>query len=202
MDAVESDRLAELRERLIEIVRKRGHLALDEPVRLASGDWSRHFVDAKKALARGSDLELAADSLIELGKEMGVEFDAVGGLTMGADPFAHAVALVADVEWFSVRKKAKDRGTRQRIEGAQLAPGRRVLLVDDVVTRGGSILDALEAIRETGATVVAAVCLVDRGDFGIEKFRHESTPYRPLITYEDLGIPPVGSEPGLSAEAG
>jgi orotate phosphoribosyltransferase len=185
--------LDELREQLIEIVRG-GLTRLDEPVQLASGDMSSYFVDCKKALARGRDLKLAGDALAALAKSLGATFDAVGGLTMGADALAHAVAISTDTDWFSVRKKEKDRGTRKRIEGADLGPGRRVLLVDDVVTRGGSIFDALNAIQQTGAVIAGAVTLVDRGIHGAKKFAEEGIPYQPLVTYEQLGIPPVGSE--------
>jgi orotate phosphoribosyltransferase len=193
--------MAETSQHLIDVIRQRGHRRLDEPVQLASGDWSRHFIDAKRALARGSDLQRAAVALCDLATEMGVSFDAVGGLTMGADQFAHAIAMVTDCEWFSVRKTPKGRGTNQRVEGAVLGPGRAVLLVDDVVTRGASIADALSAIRETGASVVAAVSLVDRGEFGQKVFDREGIPYRALVTYADLGIPAVGSESGIAATA-
>lgn len=186
--------LTELREQIVEIVREHGLRRLPEPVKLASGDSSSYFVDCKRALARGSRLELAGKALVELADSMGVTFDSVGGLTMGADDLAHAVAMLTDTEWFSVRKQEKDRGTRQRIEGAVLEAGRQVLLVDDVVTRGGSIFDALEAIRGTGATVVAAVTLVDRGPFGEKKFAEEGIPYAALVTFENLGIPAVGAE--------
>lgn len=201
--AEEAPRLTELRDRLIAIVQEHGHLVLDEPVQLASGDLSRHFVDGKKALARGSDLRLAAEALLELVADEGVEFDAVGGLTMGADQFAHAVAMLSgDVEWFSVRKQAKERGTKRRIEGARLGPGRRVLLVDDVVTRGGSIVDAFEAIVAEGATVVCAVTLVDRGGHADAFFEKQGVPYRPLVRHVDLGIPAVGDESGPTAATG
>lgn len=184
---------------LIEVVRREGHIELDDPVQLASGDWSRHFIDVKKALATGRVCSLAAQSIIDVANEEGIAFDSVGGLTMGADVLAHGVAMLCpDVRWFSVRKKAKDRGTRRRIEGAELGPASRVLLVDDVVTRGGSIFDALEAIRLTGADVVAAITLVDRGPFGAPVFERENVRYFPVMTYLDLGIPPVGSEPGVA----
>jgi orotate phosphoribosyltransferase len=179
---------------MIDVVRG-GLTELDEPVQLASGDRSRFFVDCKKALAGGRDLEMAGQALLGLvDEELNVSFDAVGGLTMGADALAHAVAMLRKTDWFSVRKVEKNRGTRKRIEGAELGPDRRVLLVDDVVTRAGSILDALAAIRATGAQVVAAVTLVDRGTDGVEKFEREGVPYRALVTYGQLGIPPVGSE--------
>jgi len=183
------------RDRLIAIVRDRGHLELDEAVQLASGDWSRHFVDAKRALADGQAAALAARTLIGIAEEHGIRFDAVGGLTMGADVLAHGIAILRPhTEWFVVRKQAKERGTRRRIEGAELGAGRRVLLVEDVVTRGSSIADALTAIRSTGAEVVAAATLVDRGEHGRQVFEAARIPYMAVITYEDLGIPPVGSE--------
>jgi orotate phosphoribosyltransferase len=182
------------RTRLIAVIRQKGHRRLDEPVRLASGDMSRHFIDCKRALAHGDDLRLAAEAMTGLAREMGLTYDAVGGLTMGADPFAHAISMVAGVEWFAVRKTAKGRGTNQRVEGAVLGPGRSVLLVDDVVTRAGSIIDALAAVRETEATVAGALCLVDRGHYGVELFEKKGVPYRSLFSYADIGIPAIGTE--------
>lgn len=183
-----------LKQQIVEILRARGLLELPEPVQLASGDFSRFFVDCKKALARGSDLKLAGEAIVQLAADNGITFDAVGGLTMGADGIAHAVAMLSDTEWFSVRKTEKDRGTRKRIEGAALEPGRQVLLVDDVVTRGGSILDALAAILEAQASVAGAISLVDRGEYGAKKLADQGIQYLPLVTYEDLGIPAVGGE--------
>ena len=80
-----------------------------------------------------------------------------------------------------------------KIEAAELGPGVRVLLVDDVVSTGGSILQALEAVRETGAEVVFATTLVDRGETAARRFAELGVPYRPLITYRDLNIKPIGS---------
>ena len=193
--------LSERHDDLVAIVRRRGLVQLDEPVLLASGDWSRHFVDAKRALAGGADLRLAGEALVDLVSGTGAAFDAVGGMTMGADPVSHAVAILTGAEWFSVRKQAKERGTKQRIEGAPLGPGRRVLLVDDVVTRGGSIVDALEVVRATGAAVACAVSFLDRGGFDGDPFAAEGVPYLSLLTHDDVGMPPVGTEPGLSAAA-
>lgn len=201
MEGAGGHRVSELRDELVEIVRERGLTRSAEPLQLASGDWSRYFVDGKAALALGANLHKAALALLELVADEGIDFDAVGGLTMGADQFAHAVVMVRhDVEWFSVRKAPKDRGTRRRIEGARLGGGRRVLLVDDVVTRGGSIIDAYEAIIADGAEVVCAVTLVDRGsDRGSTYFRERGILYLPLVTHRELGIPAVGTESGLSA---
>ena len=201
-DEPESPPLSALREQVVEIVRTRGLLHFDEPVQLASGDWTHDFIDTKKALAHGPELRVAVAALLDLVADMGISFDALGGLTMGADQFAHGVAMVTDAGWFSVRKQAKGRGTRKRIEGAELGPGTFVLLVDDVVTRGESIADALQEIRQTGATVVGAVSFVDRGHFGEALFRRESIPYRALVTYADLGIDPVGNDAGATSAAG
>lgn len=183
--------MSDLRDRLIGIVRDRGLTRFDEPVRLASGQMSREFVDAKAALADGADLELACRALLEA--VGGIEFDAIGGLTMGADQFAHVVAVLAKAKWFVVRKEPKGRGTGKLVEGAAIAPGTRVLLVDDAVTTGGSIQKAHEEITRLGATVVGAVTLVDRGDVAGAFFRERGVPYVALVTYRDLGIEPVGS---------
>ncbi|HUR22420.1 MAG TPA: phosphoribosyltransferase family protein [Acidimicrobiales bacterium] len=201
MSETEPEPLSSLRKDLMGIIRERGLVHFDEPVGLASGGFSRDFIDTKRALARGSDLRKACVAVIELVDQMGVQFGAIGGLTMGADKVAHGVSVVidGDIEWFSVRKQAKERGTRKRIEGAELGPGMEVLLVEDVVTRGGSIADALQAIRETGATVVAAVSIVDRGELGRRLFEHERIPYQPLFTFADLMIEPVRDGPGVAA---
>lgn len=182
--------LTNRRDLVIEIVRSRGLLKLPEPVELASGELSRDFIDGKAALARGQDLQIACEALIDSVGD--IPFDAVGGLTMGADQFAHVVAVLAAKEWFVVRKEPKGRGTNKLVEGAAVSAGTRVLLVDDVVTTGGSIQKAYEVIISLGATVVAAVTLVDRGEVAARFFRQKAIPYFPLVTYRDLGIEAVG----------
>jgi orotate phosphoribosyltransferase len=181
---------AKLHADLIAVIRDKGLRQFEQPVALASGELSRDFIDGKAALARGADLQLACRCMLEaLGD---TPFDAVGGLTMGADQFAHGIAMLADARWFVVRKEPKNRGTRRLVEGAQIEPGVRVALVEDVVTTGGSILKALDAVQELGADVVAAVCLVDRGEAAAPQFEQRGIPYMPLVTYRDLQIEPVG----------
>lgn len=191
----ENKRLTELRNELIDIVRTRGLQYHEHRVQLAAGKMSHYFIDGKRALRSGRDLSTAGAALLELVKDLGVDFDAVGGLTNGADHLAHIVAVLADREWFFVRKKAKDRGTRQRIEGAILDSTVRVLLVDDVVTSGGSIVEALVEIERTGAQIVGAISLVDRDDKAAKHFAGRGIPYAPLVWYGDLGIPSVSDEP-------
>ena len=182
------------RTKTVEIVRRKGLRNLSEPIELASGYWTRHFIDGKASLANGDDLATACQAMIAAVRDLGLDFDAVGGLTLGADQFAHGVALVASCKWFVIRKQPKGRGTNRLIEGAELGPGSRVLLVDDVVTTGGSIQTAYERVVDTGASVVAASTLVDRGRAAGEFFGARGVPYAPLMTYLDLGIPEVGTE--------
>ena len=181
---------AKLHGELVGVIRDKGLRQFDQPVALASGELSRDFIDGKAALARGSDLQLACRCMLDALE--GIPFDAVGGLTMGADQFAHGIAMLADARWFVVRKEPKNRGTRKLVEGSELEPGMRVALVEDVVTTGGSILKALDAVTELGAEVVAAVCLVDRGESASPHFEQRGIPYIALVTYRDLEIQPVG----------
>lgn len=176
------------------ILIERGLTTLPEPVQLASGQMSRYFIDGKAALCRGDDLATACRAMAAQVADAGIDFDAAGGLTLGADQFAHGIAIVASKEWFVIRKQPKGRGTNQTVEGAKLGPGVRVLLVDDIVTTGGSIQLAHERVIETGATVVAAITLADRSDVAAKFFEEVGVPYLPLMTYEDLGIPAVGTE--------
>ena len=114
----------------------------------------------------------------------------VGGLTMGADPVSYAIAHFSFLEGrpldaFSVRKKAKDHGTGQRIEGG-LPPDARVVLVEDTVTSGGSALEALDAIEAHGAEVVAVLAVVDREEGGRERIESRGLPLLSLFTGSEL----------------
>ncbi len=110
---------------------------------------------------------------------------------MGADALAHGIAIVAGKAWFSIRKERKPRGMERWIEGAHLDEYRRVLLVDDVVSTGGSIMTAFRHAVEAGAEVKGVIPMVDRGDVVRGLFEAEGVPYFPLVTYRDLGIEPV-----------
>jgi orotate phosphoribosyltransferase len=179
---------------LLEIVKARGVIRFDDPVQLSSGDWSRYFVDGKRALAGGADLRLACEVMVDTVRGAGIEFDAAGGMTMGADHFSHGIAVVTGCQWFAIRKQPKGRGTNQRVEGAVLGPGVRVVVVDDAVTTGSSIHEAYEVVTAEGAEVVAATTLTDRADVGGRFFEERGVPYLPVFTYRDLGIPALGAE--------
>ena len=183
---------AERRASLLDLLRS--HLIeFDTPVELASGARSRFFLDGKAALARGRDLALASQCLLDVAAEAGIEFDAVGGLTLGADQFAHGVAVVGDRNWFVVRKQPKGRGTDKYVEGADLK-GARVMLVDDVISTGGSSLVAKERIDAEGGTAVIASTLVARSGEPARRFADADVPFHPLFDFDDLGIPEVGTE--------
>lgn len=173
---------------LADLVRRTGYERRQEPFQLSSGGWSHDYVDGKFAVATGPALRQASQALVDL---MGESFDAVGGPTMGADALAHGVAMVAGCRWFSVRKEPKGHGREAWVEGARLGPGDRVLMVEDVVSTGASLLRAAEKVTDLGATVVAASALVDRSPRVAERFRESGIEWAPLLTWVDLGIEPL-----------
>jgi orotate phosphoribosyltransferase len=180
---------------LREIVLARGYERRVEPFALASGGVSHDYVDMRRAVARGGDLRIAGLAVAHALAERGVEFDAIGGMTMGADPVAHAVAMLTDRSWYSVRKAVKDHGRQQRIEGTTVGPGVRVVVMEDTVSTGKSLLDAYEVVRDTGADVVAACTILDRGEEIAPRFRELGIEYVTVLTYHDLGIEPIGPSP-------
>lgn len=181
-----------LRDELLAVVRDRGYTRREEPFQLSSGGSSHDYVDLRRALARGEDLALAARAVLERLAERGIELDAIGGMTMGADPVAHAVAVIGGAEWFSVRKAVKEHGRGRRVEGAELSAGRQVVVFEDTVSTGGSAVEAVEVVRETGAEVVLACTLLDRGEDARPRFEGLGVPYTALLDYRDLGIEPLG----------
>lgn len=169
-------------------------LKLPEPIQLASGDWSCDFIDGKLAVDEPDGFNLVGAAMFASAKEAGAEFEAVGGLLVGAAPFTFAVAQASRTKWFLVRKEPKGRGTNLWIEGARITPGMPVMIVDDVITRGESIQKACRLVEEAGAKVVFATTLVDRGNIASQYFDRKGIPYHPVLTYSDLGIDPVGVE--------
>lgn len=180
-----------LRTDLLRVIRERGYSHSDQPFRLSSGGMSHDYVDMRRAVARGEDLALAARGVIEALKWADVEYVAIGGMTMGADPVAHAVSLIAGTNWFSVRKAEKDHGSKRRIEGAEIGTGVPVVAFEDTVSTGRSVFEAIDVIERSGARVVASCTLLDRGEAATVEFARRSIPYFALFSYHDLEIEPI-----------
>jgi orotate phosphoribosyltransferase len=176
---------------LRDIILDRGYRRAEQPFRLSSGGESYDYVDLRRAVSEGRDLRLAAEVVLEILAAACVEFDAVGGMTMGADPVAHAVALITDGRWYSVRKAEKSHGTGQRIEGTPIGPGVRAVVFEDTTSTGRSLLEAVDVVRDSGAEVVAALTLLDRGADTPSCFASCGVQFLSVLTYVDLGIEPL-----------
>jgi orotate phosphoribosyltransferase len=185
--------VAALRRQVCSVILERGYSRAEQPFRLSSGGTSRDYVDLRRAVARGAELRLFAEAVLADLDERQIAFEAIGGMTMGADPVAHAIALVSGRSWFSVRKAEKTHGSRRRVEGAEIGPGVRVVVFEDTVSTGGSLLDAYEVVEATGAEVVACFTVLDRGEEARRRFAERSVRYEAMLTYADLGIEPLAS---------
>jgi orotate phosphoribosyltransferase len=151
---------------------------------LSSGGTSSWYLDGRQVTFRGDCVEIVGEAIVEaLGD---VEFDAVGGLAVGAIPVALAVAFVTGKRSFAVRKEAKGHGVGGRIAGP-LDPGDRVLVVEDTSTTGSAVLTAVDAISEFGCEIVAASLLLDRGGRLGDVLEARGVLYRPVLVAPDLG---------------
>lgn len=155
---------------------------------LKSGRASSWFLDTKQTACRPDGILLVAAVAMEI---LPADIDAIGGLTMGADPVAYGVAAVVatqgrNLRSFSVRKESKDHGVTGRIAGA-LLPGDKVAIVEDTVTRGTSIFEAVEAVRTFGAHPVFITVIEDRGGTCAEMARAANIAYQPMLTAPELG---------------
>ena len=155
---------------------------------LKSGRTSSWFLDTKQTACRSDGILLVADVALAL---LPADVTAIGGLTMGADPVAFGIAAIAasrgrTLRSFSVRKESKDHGVTGRIAGA-LQPGDKVAIVEDTVTRGTSIFEAVEAVRAFGAHPVFITVIVDRGGTCAEMARAANIAYQPMLTAPELG---------------
>ncbi len=176
------------RAELAGLVRAKGYEHRAEPFTLTSGGTSHDYVDGKHAVASGADLERVARTVIAA---VDVDWDVVGGPTMGADAIAHAVAVLSGAGWFSIRKEPKGHGRGAWVEGSRLEAGQRALVVEDVVSTGGSLLRGVGHLRELGVEVVAATALLDRGPAVAARMADAGIPWLPLLTWADLGIAPL-----------
>ena len=159
-------------------------------VTLASGREADYYIDLRRVTLDGVAAPLVGEVMTALVADL--EFDAAGGLTLGADPVAvamlhHAAQHGGRLDAFVVRKEAKAHGLQRRIEGTEVA-GRKVLVVEDTSTTGGSVLTAVEAVREAGGEVVAVAVIVDRDTGAKEKIEAAGVPYRYAVGLADLGL--------------
>ncbi|MET7605063.1 orotate phosphoribosyltransferase [Streptomyces avermitilis] len=160
-------------------------------VTLSSGLEADYYVDLRRITLDGEAAPLVGQVLLDLTADL--DFDAVGGLTMGADPVAAAMLHAAAargrrLDAFVVRKAAKAHGLQRRVEGPEIK-GRRVLVVEDTSTTGGSPLTAVEAVREAGAEVVGVATIVDRATGAAEKIEAGAkVPYRFAYDKDELGL--------------
>ncbi|MFN8073854.1 MAG: orotate phosphoribosyltransferase [Kineosporiaceae bacterium] len=159
-------------------------------VTLASGREADYYVDLRRITLDARSAPLVGQVMLDLVADW--QPAAVGGLTMGADPVAvavmHAAAAAGQaVDAFVVRKEGKSHGLQRRIEGPEVA-GRRVVAVEDTSTTGGSVLTAVEALREAGADVVGVAVIVDRGTGAKEKVEAAGLEYRYAYDLADLGL--------------
>jgi orotate phosphoribosyltransferase len=173
------------KETLLEELRR--HALIVGEVTLSSGAVAQYYVDAKRAILRPAGFRALAELVARYARQW--EATAVGGLTMGADaPACAALAGGADVKAFFVRKDAKAHGLQRKVEGPPLEPGERCLIVEDVVTSGGSTVQAIEAVRAEGHDVCGVVSVLDRLAGGADAIRLASAdaPYEPLTTIDEL----------------
>ena len=167
------------------------HLAvIHQRVTLASGKEADYYVDMRRVTLDGEAAPLVGTVMRELTADL--DFDAVGGLTLGADPVAtamlHSAAAVGQrLDAFVVRKEAKQHGLQRRIEGTDVR-GRKVLVVEDTSTTGGSALTAVDAVREAGGEGVAVAVVVDRSTGAAERVEAQGLEYRFAVGLDDLGL--------------
>ena len=175
--------LAALRDHVLQHAVRRGDFTLK------SGAKSSWFLDTKQTACRPEGIVLVADAMLDV---IPPEATAIGGLTMGADPVAFGVAAIGatrgrQLRSFSVRKSAKDHGVTGRLAGA-LQPGDKVVITEDTTTRGTSLMEAVEVVRQFGADPVLVTVIVDRGGTCAAMCEAAGVAYAPLLTAPDLGF--------------
>lgn len=163
-------------------------------VTLSSGKEADYYLDLRRITLDHRSAPLVGDVMLDLFEEHGLlnDLDAAGGLTMGADPVGTAIMHASvqrntPVDAFVVRKQAKEHGMGRRVEGPDVK-GKRVIAVEDTSTTGGSVLTAVEALREAGANVVAVAVVMDRGTGAKERVEAEGLTYLIALSSADLGL--------------
>lgn len=182
----------DMKARLIEIVRKRSFLKSDEPVyRLASGKMSNVYFDLRNTTLSPEGQYLIGNLYVDRIEALGLKPKAIGGLTMGADPVASATAFASHtrgrpVEAFVIRKEPKQHGLGRRIEG-NVEESDPVIVIDDVITTGGSTIKAIRAAEEGGLKIIAVIALMDRMEQnGRRNIEDTGYPFYSILTIKDF----------------
>jgi orotate phosphoribosyltransferase len=177
-------------QRLLDLL-SRNSLSFGE-VQLSSGKTSKVYVDGKLTTCRAEAMPLIGKAFLRKIREEGWAPEAVGGLTVGADPIAIAVAMESleappITNAFIVRKAAKEHGKHKLVEGIERTEGCAVVIIDDVCTQGGSTAQAIETVQNVGMKVLGAICLVDRQEGAAQKLEREfNLRLASIFTLEDL----------------
>jgi orotate phosphoribosyltransferase len=180
--------LSQEKERLLAIIKEKSFLTKGGPFRLASGAMSDFYLDMKPTMFSPEGLSLIAELVFNLLRDE-PSVDAVGGLELGAVPMISAVCMRSHrerpIDGFVVRKEKKGHGTDRKIDG-NFRPGSTVVLFDDVTTRGGSVMQAVHAVRAQGATVTKVIAVVDRLEGAAENLKKEGIELVAVFTTDDL----------------
>ena len=179
----------EKKRQLLKLLKEKSYrYSPDQPFKLASGRESPYYVDARPVTHNAQGLFLIGEIFFDL--ISGLDVQAIGGLTLGADPIAHAAALTSflkgsPINAFSVRKEAKAHGTGGLVVG-DVKPGDRVVIVEDVITTGGSTLKAINGARDFGLEIVKVLILVDREEGGRERVAATAPQVEAVFTLSEL----------------
>ena len=165
---------------------------------LASGRTSHYYIDARPTTMSAKGLEVIGRLGVDIINRAGWSPSLLGGLTLGADPVAYAIAVASrqsppELNAFVVRKESKDHGTGRRIEGC-FAPGAAVVVVEDVITSGGSAMEAIRAVEDAGGCVVGVLAVVDRLEGGRDSIEGGGYSVETMVTIRDLGVDPESPE--------
>ena len=185
-----NEELNKLKPRLLQIIREKSYEKKE--VTLASGKKSDFYIDCRQTTLHPEGEYLVGKILYDMVKGLSSKVKAVGGPTMGADPIATAISVISHLEGnplpaFIVRKEPKKHGLGQWIEGKKnLENGANVAIVEDVVTTGGSSLQAVKMAEEEGLKVVAVLAMVDREEGGSEKIREAGYEFKAIFTKRDV----------------
>jgi len=193
--------VTERTKRILELLHETGALLYGE-FTLASGKKSDHYYDGKQLTLHPEGAYLIGEEILD--RLAGIDVDAIGGLVMGAIPIVTAVTLISHKEGtpipsFIVREEPKGHGTRKKIEG-QFREGSKVAIIDDVITLGGSVKKAIEAVEEEGCEVVKVIVIVDRNEGGSERLRKEGYNFEAIIDLKPSGEASISESSGVAGE--